>query len=223
MFKANIYSLEPLSTTDREAVRTGIEIVAAYMGETALSTELIVRTATNQDGRVDPRRANFAKLNHLVELHMMVMPLVASSHNTRLGVAGVGRGWGFVDPTTAPSALSLQSTTAHEVSHAFGFVNGGASQADPESRHHCTDPSCIMHMHQELTLIPESHRLRQKGMVAVTKRALKEFFRPEHPKDTHAQSQYDFCLACKMDLRHHGPAKIGQLRTDRLVPNARIK
>ncbi|MGH7240181.1 MAG: hypothetical protein ACREHG_09000, partial [Candidatus Saccharimonadales bacterium] len=143
MFRVNIYSLEPLTTRAREGVNDGIDMVAEHMGQRVVKRELIDSWPLTRAGTVDPVRIGSRLLNDAVELHVMAVPL-DSGKSERLGLAGMGRGWAFVD-TTSDSTELVREATAHEGAHALGFLDKDSSQASSESVHHCQDDKCVMH------------------------------------------------------------------------------
>lgn len=219
MFRANVYSMEPLTPVAREAINDGIGMVAAYMGQTVASRELLVRLPLNERGNVNPARVGFNKLDKMVELHLMAVPLDPGA-GERIGLAGVGRGWSFVD-TAKDSDQVIRTTTAHEVAHAFGFVSPSAEQTDPESPFHCCDGNCIMHKmvtilvseaEAEQQAPEESRRLLSK----IPFRRKSKIVTPEPSPTYSVTDQYDFCLPCKIDLRDNSEAHMSELRTGRL-------
>lgn len=228
MFRANVYSMEPLTPVAREAINDGIGMVAAYMGQTATSRELLVRLPLNERGNVNPARVGFSKLDKMVELHLMAVPLDPGA-GERIGLAGVGRGWSFVD-TAKDSTSVIRTTTAHEVAHAFGFVSPSAEQTDPESPFHCCDGGCIMHKMVTI-LVAESETAQQAPEESRRLLSKIPFWRkskltiPETSVSTTytVPDQYDFCLPCKVDLRHNSEAHLSELRMSRLFGTKGVK
>jgi hypothetical protein len=220
MFRANVYSLEPLTPVAREAVHDGIGMVTAYMGETVAARELMVRLPFTERGTIDPARIGHSKLDKMVELHLMAVPL-DSGESERIGLGALGRGWAYVD-TAKNSAEVIRVTAAHEVAHAFGFVAPEAKQADPESPYHCCDGNCIMHKMVTI-LVADSEHAQQAPQES--RRLLNRLqFRRRSTRvaavtNTPAYSvekQYDFCLPCKIDLRDKGSQNIAELRHGRI-------
>jgi len=204
MFRANIYSMEPLTPVAREAVNDGIGMVAAYMGETVSTRELLVRLPMTQRGTVNAKRVGYGNLDKLVELHLMAVPL-DKGEGEAIGLAGLGRGWSFVD-TMHGAADVMRTTSAHEVAHGLGFVIASSEQADPKSPNHCCDGNCIMH--KKVTIL-----MSESGTGQQT------------PPSGSASlyGQYDFCLPCKIDLRSKGAHRLAELRRSRLFSRRGIK
>lgn len=90
--RANIYSLEQLEPPTLEAIHVGLDMVAAYIGETVISKDYIVRLPQTPDGLIDPAKVGCSKLDKLVELHVMAVPLVEN-----VGLSRYGRGVSFVN------------------------------------------------------------------------------------------------------------------------------
>lgn len=218
MFRANIYSIEPLSPLARDAVHEGIQMVAAYMGQTATTSELLVRLPLNTDGRVNPRRVGFKNLDKMVDLHLMAVP-VDRGESEKLGQAGVGLGWAFSDVTEDNSQI-IRTTTAHEVAHAFGHVNPESEQSDPNSRGHCVCQDCVMHrvaLYRTVQMeLPRPEPEKLKGLKAIFKRKQPVIEPPEtvRVKQYH---QYDFCASCKLDLYHDSDRNLANMRYRRLL------
>lgn len=224
MLRANIYAIEPLTLETRGAIEDGIGMVATYMGHTAVTKELGVRLPLNERGHVNPERVGFGKLDKLVELHLMAVPL-DPGEGERIGLAGVGRGWGFVD-TSKESTDVIRMTTAHEVGHAFGFVVPDADHEDPESSFHCCDGSCVMHKRalivaEEIEIEQAATRL-QKLKRSIAKRRGHEP-EPEYAVNYRLAEQFDFCLPCKVDMRDQGDKNIEQLRYNRIFGSKGVK
>ena len=226
MIRANIYNLEPLDKKTRESVNTGIEMVAAFMGHTVVSQECRLRISTDVLGRVDPRRVGFGKMDRLVELHLLAVPLSPILHKDLVGLAGAGRGWAFVDvaPPTTNQQASIRSTTAHEVAHALGYVRPGAHQEDPADYGHCSDPDCILH--KNIIGVPAGDR-RHPGerFLIRAKRTAKAVMGDLGlaPQSTRVGYQYDFCLPCKVDFREHGDEHLSSIRANRVIYNHSIQ
>lgn len=217
MIRANIYSIEPLLPEVRGAVEDGIGMVAAYMGQSVVAKELRVRLPLNGAGVVRAERVGFGKLDKMVELHLMAVPL-DPGEDERIGLAGIGRGWSFVD-TSRRSIGLIRTTAAHETGHALGFVLPGSPQEDPESSYHCCDQSCIMH--KRALMVPEtavalrSHAMRRKKRAIIARRRNRES-EPMAALEYRLKDQFDFCLPCKVDMREQGDTQLEQLRYSRL-------
>lgn len=203
MFRANVYSMEPLSPPIQEAVHDGIGMVAAYMGQTVAAKDLLVRLPLNEYENVAPERIGFGRLDGMVELHVMAVPL-ERGEGERIGLGGVGRGWAFVN-TRKSSVPIVRSTTSHEVAHAFGFVLPDAEQADPGSKYHCASSGCVMHKMVVSQLLASPQEVKPNHS---TQRQRKVW--------TQSPSQFDFCVPCKVDLRNHGDEHLAKLRHNRL-------
>lgn len=227
MFRANIYSMEPLTPVAREAVNDGIGMVAAYMGETVVPRELLIRLPLNERGNVNPTRIGFGKLDKMVELHVMAVPLDPGDEEV-IGLAGIGSGWSFVN-TTRDSEQVIRATTSHEVAHALGFVTIGAAHADPESSFHCCDDNCLMHkslfihtktdttaelLAEEPPKLLDRIGFRRKSRVAP---------RVPSPVYTLVKRQYDFCSPCKLDIKTNGEKNLSELRTNRIFRIQSVK
>jgi hypothetical protein len=213
MFRANVYSLEPLSPEARSAVQDGIDMVATYMGETVASSDKLVRLPLNERGHVNPARVGFAKLDKLVELHLMAVPLDPGD-SEQIGLAGVGRGWAFVNTTTDNEQI-IRLTSAHEVAHAFGFVLAGSQQEDPESTYHCCDDSCAMH-HKVVTEVTYAEQEMGRAQKLLSRFARKSVQVPEEVVSSKILKQFDFCLPCKVDMRSASEENIHKLRYGRI-------
>lgn len=219
MFRANVYSLNPLTSQAREAVHDGIGMVAAYMGETAAAKELLVRLPLTSNGTIDPARIGYGKLDKMVELHLMAVPLDRGD-SERIGLAELGRGCAFVD-TSRNSIAVIRATTAHETAHSLGFVSPLSTQTAPDSPYHCNDESCIMH--KKVTLIIDEI---ESPIVEPQKshRTYNPFKLHRQPQKASSESQqtyeivgkYDFCLPCKIDLREKGSQNLAEIRHSRL-------
>lgn len=220
MLRANIYSLEPLPAETRSALNDGIDMAAAYMGHQLIAKELTVRLPLNEHGNVNPARVGYGKLDRLVELHLMAVPLDPGA-GERVGLAGVGRGWGFVDVVSNSPEL-IRTTTAHETAHAFGFVLPDASQRDLDSPRHCSHDSCVMH--KKVTTMTTHHE--QFGQANPRRKFLSRlgFSRGERQPIEPvmletvclANNQYDFCTDCKISMRDNGEEQIAGLRHNRI-------
>jgi len=219
--RANIYSLESLTVEKNNAVTESIEMVVAYMGNVVTTKECRLRGLTlSPDGKVDPARIGLSKLDKLVELHLMAVPL-KPGEDERLGIAGIGQGWGFVDSSDDRPAV-IRSTTSHEVAHAFGFVIPGAIQEDKESSFHCCDEDCIMYKCALTRIREETPLTSLLKKIAGSIPGLRQS--PAHKTVSHhIHSQYDFCLSCKIDLRDKADEHLSALRLARVVTQRKIK
>lgn len=215
--RANIYCLEPLTQEARTGIAEGIGMVATYIGQNVSSKELAVRLPLNDRGHVNPYKVGLGKLDKMVELHLMAVPL-DRGQGEQIGLAGLGEGWSFVDISTDSRAV-IRATAAHEVAHAFGFLSETAEHQDPDSKHHCGNDCCVMHKkvmilvneaHREVEKIPEKRKLwdRLRGKDGVEVETIPVISRV-------IDRQYDFCLPCKVDMRDHGEQNLTQLRYER--------
>lgn len=218
MIRANVYSLEPLSTDVSEAVRQGIDMVADYMGHTVATQELLLkRLPLNSEGNVRPGLVSFRKLDKFVELHLMAVPLDRGA-GERIGLAGVGRGWAFVN-TSDESLEVITTTSAHETGHAFGFVTPASPNSDPRDPHHCRDIRCLMN---KKVVILESDEEVSTGFSVSARSAMDRLFLRRPPRTAsprpsrRVHQQHDFCDCCKADMRQAGNENIAKLRSARL-------
>ncbi len=223
MFRANIYSLEPLEPVAREAVHEGIEMIAAYMGQTVTTSELQVRLPLDDNRLVNPRRVGFKKLDKMVELHLMAVP-VDPGESELLGVAGVGLGWGFTDISSNHPSL-MRSTASHETAHAFGFVMADSKQSDPESSTHCISSNCIMHS-KAIYQVVHTERLIEPARSRGISRLIHLPNSQETPAveiSTHREYlQHDFCVDCKSDMYNYGEKNLARLRHRRVFTRNRV-
>ncbi len=213
MFRANVYGLEPLSGHTKEEVHTGIEMVAAHIGDIVVTRQCRLKVSTDFLGHVKPEKIGTKKLDKMVELHVMAVPL-SLEQAERIGMANVGKGIAFVDtsPLRSKSKGNITATTAHEVAHAIGFVRENSSQVDPHSETHCFDPKCIMHkllIEERIDDFPE-HNLFKRGIKAVVSSMLA-------PVEPRWGAQFDFCTDCKSDMHQHGQRQLNELRSHRLI------
>lgn len=208
MIRANVYSIESLSEVASSAILEGIGMAVSYMGETVTSKLLTVRLPLDAHGRVEPRRVGHGKLDKLVELHLMAVP-IDPGDGERLGIAGCGRGVGYVD-ISKDSEPVIRTTTAHEVAHAFGFVTPGAKHEDPSSAHHCANDFCLMHQVARIEKIDE----------VKPDFKFRDLFKPWHKltrTNYFMSDQHDFCLDCKVDMRDGGERHLANLRRARIL------
>jgi hypothetical protein len=210
--------MEPLTDIARESINDGIGMVTAYIGETVVTNEVTVRLVTDELGRVDPNRIGYGNLDKMVELHVMAVPL-DRGEDERLGLAAIGRGWSYVD-TSRDSAPIIRTTAAHEVAHALRFVVPGSEHEDPASPYHCCDGDCIMHKSIAIAvseLAGSSDRiLRTQRMRSLLRRRGKAALLQVDQTEYLMDSQHDFCVACKVDMRDKGSGHVAKLRHDRL-------
>lgn len=212
MISANIYSMEPLPEATRSAIGEGIDMVAEHIGDAIAAKNVRIKLATNKLGVVDPARVGFGKLDKIVELHLMAVPLNTDEDGI-LGVAGIGQGWAFTGINQRDLAV-IRHNTAHEVAHAFGFVRKGSVQEDPRSQHHCISSQCVMHKSAlTWTLEPAVSIQPRKRMPGLLRRPAM----PELPVRSGLLGGHDFCRNCKDDMHEHGAANISSLRMARLT------
>lgn len=214
MLRAHIYTIETLPDPQKEAIIEGVQMVAAYMCESATTKELKLRLPYKENGNVSPFQVGLSKLDPMVELHLLAVPLDRHTPEV-VGLAGIGSGVAYVD-TNESSPAVVRQVSSHETAHAFGFVQEDAKHVDPESPHHCSDEGCIMHM-SVLTQDPEeSSRLidRAKRRGFLGKRHAERADRAMHTK---VVNQHDFCLDCAIDMRTESEKNIAELRTERLL------
>lgn len=212
MLRANIYSLDKLPEEHSRGVHDGIGMVAANLGTEIVATDRRVILPTYTNGNVNPKRVGLSKLDNMVELHVMAVPM-QTGLDEQLGLALLGRGLAYVDTSTDSQEI-IRSVTAHEVSHSIGFVALGAPQADPNSPNHCVDDGCIMNWR----MITFADEVR-------TKRSFQQFISGEskHKKILKAHKQHDFCTCCKTDLWTKGEENIAKMRHDRLFVHKGIR
>jgi hypothetical protein len=218
MFRANIYNLEPFDKPTRESINTGIEMVAAYMGHAVVAKECRLKMSTDPLGRVNPMRVGFGKMDTLTELHLLAVPLSLDfSHERTVGLAGVGRGFAFVDtePELHNTESGLRTITAHEVAHALGFLRQDSHHAMPSDGAHCGDADCILHSHVSARFLLDQ---KHPGETRTTsfKRVARHMLNLATTKPV-VGYQYDFCLPCKVDIREHGDSNLNQLRVNRAI------
>jgi hypothetical protein len=218
MIRANVYSQETLQPEVAKAVADGIDVVAGYIGETVSIKELQVRLPHNRYGSVNPNRVGFKKLDGMVELHVMAVPLEYENEAT-LGVASIGHGFSFID-TNSNNPQVLRSTSAHENAHALGFVVPLSRHEDPASPFHCSDPNCIMNNKIVIfdTLQALAEPISKRNPLTLDK-AETDLLRARSLQI--ANGQNDFCSPCKKDFRDKGSYNIGKLRYGRLVNKGR--
>lgn len=218
MFRANLYSMEPLTTTAREAIHDGVEMVAAYMGQTVVAKELAVRLPIDELSNVNPSRVGFSKLDKLVELHLIAAPIDSSKCET-VGLAYIGKGWSLVD-TSRDNENLIRNITAHEVAHAFGFVIPESKHADKDSRYHCCDTSCIMHKKLytlTASIEPEPQIQDKAKLLSRPLIRCKSEIKPAIQQEITVSRQFDFCSPCKVDMRNNSDQHLHQLRTGRIL------
>lgn len=226
MFRANIYSMGGgLAPEARGAIHDGVDMVAAYMGQTVVKKELSVRLPQNENGLVNPHRVGFAKLDKMVELHLMAVP-VDRGETDVLGLAGMGRGWAFANIST-DSAQVMRMTACHEISHAFGFVIPAAEQADQTSPGHCASRDCIMHKFALYNIVPvvseptATNPGRWDPLARWRNRNNGDTVDSIEVSYQKRYRQADFCSDCKVDMREHGDKNLARLRHRRImVPTA---
>ena len=211
--KAYVYSMESLNSDIKDELYTGLEMVAAYIGETVVTKLCRVRLATDYIGHVEPSKIGTSKLDKLVELHVMAVPMSLNKAD-QAGLAYMGEGVSYVDvsPFRAGSAGKIVTSTAHEVAHSLGFLKDGAVQTDPQSSGHCKDQDCILNKNViEKPIIPtQDKNLLKRGVKAV----LSSLQPAPEPQFGY---QFDFCQDCKNDLHLHGPSHLDRLRSNRLL------
>jgi hypothetical protein len=214
MIRANIYSLSELEPEQSVSIREGLDLICGYIGESIATRNFKVAVAQEPNGFVRPERVGVRNFDHMVELHLLAVPLTRKSDGTeRLGLAGVNSGVAFIDPyRTTP--LSLRSTTAHEAAHALGFLLPSAEQAVGHDKSHCKCPDCLMHT-QRLTDVWDEEEyqkylgIRNKGIIGR--------FKTRGAPEAKLHIQEDFCNPCQGDITDYGARHIGELRTKRLV------
>jgi len=190
------------------------------MGEVVTRRELGIKLLITPEGVVNPRRVGFANLDRMVELHLMAVPL-RHGEDERIGLAGIGRGWSYVD-TSSDSPAIIRATTAHEVAHGFGFLIPGSKQEDPESPFHCCDGNCVMHRSVVITTHEPVIKVPTRGQ-RIKSRISRRSVEPVIPRETYSvDKQYDFCLPCKIDLRDNGSQNISKLRYNRVIAEKKI-
>lgn len=220
MFRANVYSLEPLAPEINEAVHDGIAMTAANMDQQVSSRNVAVRLPRNQDGKVNPSKIGLGKLNNLVELHLMAVPL-DRGEDERLGIAKLGLGSAFVD-ISSDRVEVVRSVAAHETAHAFGFVSDGASHASEEDPHHCCDDSCIMHG-RLIDFVIEKQVLAKRRFADRFKKIITKNYAPDTEWVTVREiDQFDFCSPCKTDMWCNAEEHLSKLRHNRLFVHKKV-
>lgn len=218
MIRANIYSLEALPAEFDTAIREGVDLVSAYMGHTVMFKGLQVRLPRNQQGYVAPQRVGFSKLDKMVEMHLMAVPLDRGK-DEQLGIASIGRGTAFVD-IAHNEPTQVRATAAHEVAHAFGYLLDTAPQRDVKSPRHCQDTSCILHSNLTTWMSdvvqPVSKWAKVRGTLTGTRPTPKVIGLKSEIRQT------DFCEACQADFNKTGDEQVNKLRHDRLMGVGKI-
>ena len=194
MLRANIYSLAELDKSTLARVKTGVDLALQPMHETAAFNQYLVRLPRDEKGKVNAHRVGTLSLDHMVELHLMVVPL--DRYESVPGRAFPGAGVLFVDNTPETKSLfNVDMVVAHHVSHALGFVRRGSLQREIGDPRHCCSKSCVMH----------SGRLSESELFANLFASDKSPLRPT-----------DFCSPCKKDIETYGEEHLGSLRMRRL-------
>jgi hypothetical protein len=212
MLRAIVYSLEPLTPDNREAVHEGIEMVAEHIGQTVSCQELLVRLPMTDRGTVNPDRVGRGKLDKMVELHLMAVPLDRGA-GERAGLAEIGAGWAFVD-IREQCKDAVRTTSAHETSHALGFVSRDAAHTDPNSRYHYRDNDCIMSKSSTVLVTYPAFAPATLGEI-MSSRLLRRQPKVKGPS-RQLLGHHDFCPDCKVDMRANGENKLAELRHSRI-------
>lgn len=208
--RSNIYSMEKLQPAIRDSVHEGISMTAAYMGETVVSKELLVKLPTDSQGFVDTKRIRLRNFDLLTELHVLVAPLKRTREE--LGIGHYNRGVVIIDQSIGHGEIT-RSVAAHETAHAFGFVSDNAQHQDPLNNHHCRYDNCIMYY--VIDIGESSDRFHEiQGFMGSL---VKQMVLPDQKSLRLSRGQYDFCQDCKHELRDEGQKHLNQLRVDRLV------
>jgi len=215
MIRANIYSVDRLTPIARESIHDGMAMVASYMGEIVASREVITLLPLTQQGTVDPFTIDIKQIDDKYELNLFGVNLDPGRVN-RIGASHYGKGWSFIDIAKNDGEV-IKLTTAHEVSHAFGFVPSNSGHDKPNSKYHCCSENCILSdMLNYKPIVTDQNQLpthlvrhhfnfkRRKGIVELTK----------NPAYVLAK-EYVFCQSCQDDLRQKGSQNIARVFDNR--------
>lgn len=213
MITANVYSLveQRITYESRRAIYDGLGMVAAYMGETILTSEMFVEAPLNDRRKVNPANVHASMLDPSTDIHLLAVPL-ERGEDEQMGLAYMHSGLCFVD-TTRDSPCVMRTTSAHEAAHALGFVTSGLRHEDLTSSNHCRNGDCLMH--KKAILIEEEAEL--KNVQHELDRVLR-VLRPTdilRPMVNKIGGQYDFCTPCKIDMRDNGARNLAKLRSFR--------
>lgn len=209
--RANIYSLNPMESHIEEAIRDGLGMITAYMGETIIMRSLLVRLPRDREGLVAPKRVGLANLDPEVDLHVFAVPLQGPEET--IGTSPFEKGVSYID-TRSQDEKIMRSVTAHEVLHSLGFVLSGSDHEDSTSRNHCSDKSCIMHAKLEV-LIETARQITQRRLFE--RKLVRSSSREQSSILKLVNGQYDLCQDCKIDLREAGQSKLSSIRHARLI------
>jgi hypothetical protein len=208
VIRANIYSVNPLEPEQLQAARDGIGVVAAYIGHELLTKKYGIKISVDTQGKVKPSRVGLGKLDKLVELHLLALPLNTGIAES-LGMSAIGSGVAWVD-TSETSNNIFQRTVVHEVAHALGFVDPRSQQSD--GNYHCTDKACVMNSF--LTL--EHRRTHQSILSTLRSKNV------PHEELVCVHGQFDFCTGCKTDMWSRGDESVTSLRHRRVVLDGKV-
>jgi hypothetical protein len=219
MIRAHVYSVEALETPQERAINDGLDFLAGYLGETIATRMLRIRLPQQPDGSVDVRRVGYGKLDKMVELHLMAVPLLGEQTNFAHGVAYMGQGVGYINTHDAQGLKQTRATAAHEAAHALGFLRPDARQRDIHNKTHCCSPDCIMHSHsgpsfESLFDMSKQARAKQTDLNGLIAELAGAFDRGV---------QQDFCKPCQRDFGRYGHEHINQLRTERLTNSGSVR
>ena len=201
--RANIYSVKPLPEERTEAIRSGLAHVGDAIGKNIKARSLITKVPLLLNGRVNPRKVGYDKLDRWTLFHIFAVPLELQDPNA-LGLGLAKSGVSYIDPFKA-DAKTLSMTTAHEVVHSLGFVLEDSEQADPYDHHHCSDAGCIMHKQ-----LNDGGRISIPSISAI--RAGERVTRAQFGLPTD-----DFCEPCKTDLDDFGRKHARSIMVDRML------
>lgn len=201
--RANIYSVKPLPEERTESIHAGLDQVSDAIGKNIEAKSLLTRVPLLLNGRVNPKKVGYGKLDRWTLFHIFAVPLELPNPDT-LGMALESSGVSYVDPFKT-NTRKLSRTTAHEVVHSLGFVLENSEQIDPSDHHHCSDAGCLMHKQlndgSEMSITPISS-------IRVGERVTRAQF--GLPTD-------DFCVPCKTDLDNFGRQHARSIMLDRLL------
>lgn len=187
------------------------------MGHEISAKTLRARLPQDQWGRVNPKRVGVAKLDKMVELHLMAVPFTDSI--TRLGVACMGSGVSFVN--TAKPVSMLVATSAHEGAHSLGFVRKDALQRDIHDPGHCCSANCVLHKVSSrlpwLSDIEEHEVVDGLTFIHKLKKVIGASGDMPTTEEPTLSLDDDFCRPCQADLASFGDQHLASLRMSRLA------
>lgn len=176
-----------MNVQQRSVYATGIEHVAAYIGEPVSVRFKGIRLLTDALGEVKPEQIGLARLDAFTELHVIVAAFTPWKEDVG-GEALSGNGLALVDARLA--AQHTQATVSHEVAHSIGFV----SARGEISAGHCIDQACLM----------QAARQSSVDRQALPKSFGDKLFRRPQKYVERFVLPMDFCGKCKEGMWQHG-------------------